>query len=171
MSSVDLNYKGYTNIKSALTKDLFQKFRDAFFHFNTRLQEHIRDRTFYFWMNELFEYICDGQGTRTHIKNVDIEKLHEKVEIMVEVLKATNLDDEDKVMLAVIVKTGNYLAIIRDFIAQDARLREQDARLRILESKKRKSAAGGLQHDGQETNLDDSLRSLCLLAQDAYITP
>jgi hypothetical protein len=172
MSSEDLNYKGYTNIKSALTKELFQKFRDAFFHFNQKIQEHSKmHHSFYTWIHDLFQYICDGRGTRAHINNEDIEKLHERVEIMVEVLKTTDLDDKDKVMLDVIVKTGNYLAIIRDFIAQDARLREQDARLRILESKKRKSAAGWLQHDGQETNLDDSLRSLCLLAQDAYITP
>ena len=171
MSSEDLNYNGYTNIKSALTKELFQKFRDAFFHFNTRLQGHIHDMTFYLWMTELFHYICDGHGTRTHINNEDIEKLHERVEKMVEVIKTTNLDDEDEVMLDVIVRTGNYLAIIRDFIAQDARLREQDARLRNLEIKHAHPRMEGVVQPHKKAQLDDSLRSLCLLAQDAYITP
>ena len=170
MSSSD--YQGNTNIKSVLTQHLFQNFKKAYFHFKERIQGHQRLPTvFYTFIEELFEVICDGSGKETHIAEYDIATLHGRVEKIVGVLKTMDLNDQDQIMLDIIVKIGNYLAIIRDFIGQEARFKQQDIRLRTLEIKHAHPIMEGVVQPHKKAQLDDSLRSLCLLAQDAYITP
>jgi len=170
MSTSD--YQGYTNIKSVLTQHLFQNFKKAHFHFKERIQDHQQlSATFYRTTEELFEVFCDGSGKETHIPEHEIATLHERVEMIVDVLKTMDLNDQDKIMQDIIVKTGNYLAIILDFIKQEARFTQQDIRLRTLEIKHAHPRVESVVQPHKKAQLDDSLRSLCLLAQDAYITP
>jgi hypothetical protein len=144
MSRLDLNHKGATNIKSELTKHLFRNFETAYFHLKPRIEATRKatgqfDYKFIFSIEDAFPYICLGKGDRSHINNDDIKMLHERCEQMVAVLKTEQLDDQDKIMLDVVVKTGNYLAITLDLMAQDVRLRALESE---VESRKRKHAAG-----------------------------
>ena len=155
---MDLHYKGNTNIKSELTKHLFGEFRKAYYHLKPKIEAHEHlSYNFYVFIENNFDAFCDGVGTLTHITNEYIQNLHEICEVMVRVLKMIQLDDQDKIMLDVVVKTGNYLAIILDFITQDTRLRE-------LESRKRKHETD---YAGKDVNnLNSNLRILSMLGQE-----
>ena len=70
------------------------------------------------------------------------------------------LDAQDNIMLDMVVKTGNYLAIILDFIAQDKRLRQLEPDI-LTEGKRRKAeTASGLD------TLHRDLLMLSVLGQD-----
>ena len=155
------NYIGSTNIKSELTKHLFGDFRKAYWHFKDRIQAKIRlPDQFYIFIEMNFDVMCDRAGTRTHIRNTEIEQYHERCEQMVGVLKTMDLDVQDNIMLDIVVKTGNYLAIILDFIAQDKRLRQLESNV-LIEGKRRKGeAAPGLD------SVHRDLRMLSVLGQD-----
>jgi hypothetical protein len=179
---VDMDYKGCTTIKAPLTKHLFRDFKKAYFHFKNRMEAHKDkwDYTSTFFTQGAFPYICDGTGDKTHIINKDINQLHSICETMVEVLETMELDENDKIMMELVVKTGNYLAITADFIAQDAKFRELKSDF-LIEARKRKApdsdiaagggnggiaAGGGDGGKGDVIELDSDLRSLSLLAQD-----
>ncbi len=172
---MDVNYKGNTNIRSELTKHLFLDFRNAYFHFKPRMETDRRfNITFYFGIEFALQILCeDEEAEPSHISNTHINELHSRCERMVSVLKPMQLDDKDKMMLDVVVKTGNYLAIILDLIAQDSALNTQDSRLKALESTKRKSedvkeksGRGGVKSGKRGPGLSCDLQSLCLLGQD-----
>jgi len=138
MSRLDLNHKGATNIKSELTKHLFGDFQKAYFHFKRRIEAARQfDYKFVLSVEGAFPYVCSGEGDRSHINNDDIKMLHERCESIVALLKTEQLDDQDKIMLDVVVKTGNYLAITLDLMAQDVRLRALESE---VESRRRKHA-------------------------------
>ena len=114
---------GNTNRKSAFTKHLFSDFKKAYWHFKPRLEARRQfDFSFYFAIEGAFPYICLGEG-RTHINNEDIKMLYDRCESMLHVLQSMELDDSDNIMVGLVVKTGNYLAIVLDFTAHEARLR------------------------------------------------
>ena len=183
MPPLDLNYIGSTNIKSALTQNLFRDFYKAWDHFNQRIQlvgERL-DPQFYIWIGgESRDVYCKGEGGRTHINNFDIKHFHSNCESIVQRLHMMELDENDKIMMDHVVKTGNYLAIIVDFIDQDAKFRELRSDF-LIEARKRKApdpesdagggnggiAAGGGNGGSRVIEiLDSDLRSLSLLAQD-----
>lgn len=158
---MDENYIGSTNIKSELTSHLFRDFRKAYWHFKERIEAKITlSYHFYMFMESNFDVMCEMAGTRTHIRNNEIEQYHARCEQMVKVLKTMELDAQDNIMLDIVVKTGNYLAIILDFIAQDKRLGQLERN--VLSEGKRKKAepASGLDP------LKRNLRMLSLLGQD-----
>ena len=162
MSSLDLNHKGATNIKSDLTKHLFGNFEKAYFHFKRRIEAAGKfDYTFVLSIEGAFPYVCLGQGDRSHINNDDIKMLHERCEEMVALLKTEQLDDQDKIMLDVVVKTGNYLAITLDLMAQDVRLRALESE---VESRKRKHAAG--ESSPAATDMHIMMQSLSMMGQE-----
>ena len=155
------NYIGSTNIKSELTSHLFGDFRKAYWHFKDRIQAKIMlPVTFYIFIENNFDVMCDRAGTRTHIRNNEIQQYHERCEQMVGVLKTMDLDVQDNIMLDIVVKTGNYLAIVLDFIAQDKRFRQLEPDV-LIEGKRRKGeAAPGLD------SVQRDLRMLSVLGQD-----
>lgn len=121
---MDKNYIGNTNQKSSLTKHLFKDFQKAYFHFKDRLQDRRKlPIPFYVSIEKAFPYICAGEG-RSHINNNDIKMLYDRCNEMVGALESMDLDDSDNIMVDVVVKTGNYLAMVLDFTAHEARLRE-----------------------------------------------
>lgn len=162
MSRLDLNLKGATNIKSELTKHLFTKFKEAYFHFKPRIEAARQfDYKFVVSIEGAFPYVCEGQGDRSHINNDDIQMLHDRCEAMVALLKTQELSDPDTIMLDVVVKTGNYLAITLDFMAQDVRLRALESE---VESRKRKHAAGGSSVGSNDMHL--ILQSLAMMGRE-----
>ena len=162
MSRLDLNHKGATNIKSDLTKHLFTNFKEAYFHFKPRIEASRQfNYEFCFSIEFAFPYVCEGQGDRSHINNDDIQMLHDRCEAMVALLKTQELDDQDKIMLDVVVKTGNYLAITLDFMAQDVRLRALESE---VESRKRTRAAGGSSVGSNDMHI--ILQSLVMMGQE-----
>ena len=104
--------------------------------------------------------MCDRAGTLTHIRNTEIEQYHERCEQMAGVLKTMDLDAQDNIMLDIVVKTGNYLAILLDFIAQDKRFRQLEPDV-LIEGKRRK---GETAPDLDSVHRD--LRMLSVLGQD-----
>ena len=121
---MDQNYIGNTNQKSALTKHLFKDFQKAYFHFKPRLEATRKwEYSFFFGIQGAFPYICAGEG-RSHINNDDIKMLYDRCNEMVGALESMDLDDSDNIMVDILVKTGNYLAMVLDFTAHEARLRE-----------------------------------------------
>jgi len=119
-----MDYEGNTNSKSAFTKHLFSDFKKAYFHFKPRLEATRQfDYKLYLAIEGAFPYICLGEG-RSHINNEDIKMLYDKCEEMLHALQSMELDDSDNIMVGLVVKTGNYLAIVLDFTAQEARLRQ-----------------------------------------------
>ena len=161
---MDQNYKGNTKIKSELTKCLFRDFKNAYFHFKSRIEASERiDYTFVMSIENALPYICNGKGDRTHINDDDIKMLHQRCEAMVSFLNPMPLNDIDKTMLDIIVKTGNYLAIILDLIEQNSRLRVLESE--SLENRKRKYRDESAQPEGGPGSLDSNLQSLCLLRE------
>ena len=182
MPPVDTNYIGCTNVKSALTQNLFRDFYKAWDHFNQRIQS-VGERLppqFYIWIGgDSRDIYCRGGG-RSHINNFDIKRFHSDCEKIVQRLHMMELDENDKIMMGHVVKTGNYLAIIVDLIDQDAKFRELKSDF-LIEVRKRKApdpefdagggnggiaAGGGNGGNGGVIELDSDLRSLSLLAQD-----
>ncbi len=104
--------------------------------------------------------MCEMAGTLKHIRNTEIELYHARCEQMVKVLKTMELDAQDNIMLDIVVKTGNYLAIILDFIAQDKRLRQLERNVSTEGKRKKAEPASGLDP------LKRNLRMLSLLGQD-----
>lgn len=123
---MDTNYIGNTNQKkSEFTKHLFQDFERAYRHFKPRLEASRKwGYQFYVGIEYAFPIICQGEGKRSHINNEDIKMIYERCNAMLDVLKSMDLDDSDKNMIDVLVKTGNYLAIVIDFTALEARLKQ-----------------------------------------------
>ena len=146
---------------SELTSHLFRDFRKAYWHFKDRINAKIRlSDNFYIFIENNFDVVCDRAGSRTHIRNTEIEQYHARCEQMVKVLKTMELDAQDNIMLDTVVKTGNYLAIILDFIAQDKRLGQLERDV-LTQGKRRKGeTASGLDP------LKHSLRMLSVLGQD-----
>ena len=121
---MDQNYIGNTNQKSGLTKHLFKDFQKAYFHFKSRLEASRNCHySFYVGIEGAFPYICEGEG-RSHINNEDIKMLYDRCNQMLDALKSMDLDDSDKNMVDVVVKTGNYLVMVLDFTTHETRLRE-----------------------------------------------
>ena len=155
------NYIGSTNIKSELTSHLFKDFRKAYWHFKDRIQAKQRlPVSFYIFIENNFDVVCEMGGSRTHIRNTEIEQYHARCEQMVGVLKTMELDAQDNIMLDIVVKTGNYLAIILDFIAQDKRLGQLERNVLTEGKRKKAEPASGLDP------LKHSLRMLSVLGQD-----
>ena len=50
--------------------------------------------------------------------------LYDRCNQMLDALKSMDLDDSDKNMVDVVVKTGNYLVMVLDFTTHETRLRE-----------------------------------------------
>jgi hypothetical protein len=96
-----------------------------------------------------------------NINNDDIKMLHERCESIVALLKTEQLDDQDKIMLDVVVKTGNYLAITLDLMAQDVRLRALESE---VESRKRKHVAGV--SSPASTDMHIMMQSLCMMGSE-----
>jgi hypothetical protein len=155
------NYIGSTSIKSELTSHLFRDFRKAYWHFKERIEATTSlPVSFCFFIENNFDVMCDRAGTLTHIRNTEIEQYHARCEQMVKVLKTMELDAQDNIMLDVVVKTGNYLAIILDFIAQDKRLRQLERDVFTQGKGRKREAAPGLDSVARD------LRMLSVLGQD-----
>ena len=157
------NYIGSTNIKSELTSHLFGDFRKAYRHFKDRIQAKTRwPVSFYIFIESNFDVVCDRAGTLKHIRNTEIEQYLERCEQMVGVLKMMDLDAQDNIMLNIVVKTGNYLAIILDFIAQDKRLRQLEPDILTEGKRKQPEPASGMHA------LHHDLLMLSVLGQDIH---
>jgi len=118
-----MEYRGNTNLKSAFTKHLFSDFRKAYFHFKPRLEARRQfEYHFYAAIESSFPYICYGEGM-PHINNADVKMLYGRCEELLLAVQSMELDDADNIMAGLVVATGNYLAMVLDFTAHDARLR------------------------------------------------